>query len=183
MSEPCKWHVYALTEASGARRYIGMSRNPKQRLVSHLSKGASDSVCEWVKSIGYQPGLEILESLGSESEARSAERAWIVRLRGAGLNLLNKQEGTSIMALSTVVPRSVDGLPERLRLLRQANNLTQHQLAYVSGVDHPAINRIENGKKLNIAPKTAVALADSLGCSLDYLLTGKEFVSRTRSVA
>lgn len=52
---------------------------------------------------------------------------------------------------------------------RQANNLTQEELAKIMGVDRSTVTKWENGQanpKINALP----ILADHLGCTVDELL-------------
>ena len=64
-------------------------------------------------------------------------------------------------------------LGERIKLRRQALNITQQQLAQALGMTPQHISAIEQDKgapSLTLLPK----LAEELGVSIDYLVSGKE---------
>ena len=64
-------------------------------------------------------------------------------------------------------------LGERIKLRRQALNITQQQLAQALGMTPQHISAIEQDKgapSLILLPK----LAEELGVSIDYLVSGKE---------
>ena len=73
----------------------------------------------------------------------------------------------------------MSGFAERLRLLREARQLSQVRLAELVGVDPRAYNRWERG---TIAPhlETLVKIADVLQVSLDELVGRKAVSSETR---
>ncbi len=60
----------------------------------------------------------------------------------------------------------------KLKELRKSRNLTQAQLAELSGVNSRQIQRIENGESdiSNVTLKNAHALAKALGVSMEELL-------------
>lgn len=62
---------------------------------------------------------------------------------------------------------------ERLRRLRIASGLTVEQIAQCIGVTHSIIRRVENGEH-QIRAHRMPDLARRLGCTTDYLLTGRE---------
>lgn len=57
----------------------------------------------------------------------------------------------------------------RLRALRQQRGLSQVQLMQLSGVDHKAISRYENGLR-NVGVDELTRLADALGVELWQLV-------------
>lgn len=57
----------------------------------------------------------------------------------------------------------------RIRVLREAQNMTQFELATRLGVQSPAVYKWERGRN-NPSVEMALKLADVFGCSLDYLL-------------
>lgn len=61
---------------------------------------------------------------------------------------------------------------ERARILRSAKGLTLRQLAKLIDVSNPFISQFETGKT-DIGLSRATKLARALGCSLDYLATGR----------
>jgi transcriptional regulator with XRE-family HTH domain len=62
---------------------------------------------------------------------------------------------------------------QRLRLKREALKLTQEQLAKASGLTSQYISIIEQDKR-SPSLSSLAKLADELGVSTDYLVTGKE---------
>lgn len=62
---------------------------------------------------------------------------------------------------------------QRIKAVRIERGLTQEKLAEIVGMSRTALGKIENSKVLNMSAYTAVAIADALGISLDYLLCGK----------
>lgn len=57
----------------------------------------------------------------------------------------------------------------RIRALREAQNMTQFELATRLGVQSPAVYKWECGRN-NPTVEMALKLADVFDCSLDYLL-------------
>jgi transcriptional regulator with XRE-family HTH domain len=62
---------------------------------------------------------------------------------------------------------------QRIRLKREALKLTQEQLAKASGLTSQYISIIEQDKR-SPSLSSLAKLADELGVSIDYLVTGKE---------
>ena len=62
---------------------------------------------------------------------------------------------------------------QRLRLKREALKLTQEQLAKASGVTSQYISIMEQDKR-SPSLSSLAKLADELGVSIDYLVTGDE---------
>lgn len=60
-----------------------------------------------------------------------------------------------------------------LKKIRENKNLTQDQLAELSGVTRYIISEFEN-KKRRPSPRTISRLSEALGCSYIALMTGKE---------
>jgi transcriptional regulator with XRE-family HTH domain len=60
-----------------------------------------------------------------------------------------------------------------LRKAREEKNLTQEQLAKIAGVARCVISDFENGKH-RPSPRTINKIAEALGCSYIFLMTGKE---------
>lgn len=58
---------------------------------------------------------------------------------------------------------------ERLKLLRNQNNVIQTELANIIGISDRMIQMYEAGTKYPVLPK-AVAIADYFNVSLDYLV-------------
>lgn len=62
---------------------------------------------------------------------------------------------------------------ERIKALREARGLSQVQLADLSGLASPTVNRIENGMRAGRG-ETLKKIADALGVSTDVILSGTE---------
>lgn len=60
-----------------------------------------------------------------------------------------------------------------LRKIREEKNLTQDQLAKTAGITRCIISEFENGKH-RPSPRTINKIAEALGCSYIFLMTGKE---------
>lgn len=66
-------------------------------------------------------------------------------------------------------------LGERIKKARLQKNLTQIELAKKIGVEQPAINRYESGKRSNrVDMENIIKIAEVLDVSLDYLFGLKE---------
>jgi transcriptional regulator with XRE-family HTH domain len=64
-------------------------------------------------------------------------------------------------------------LGQRIRLKREALKLTQEQLAKASGLTSQYVSIIEQDKR-SPSLSSLAKLADELGVSIEYLVTGKE---------
>ena len=87
------WVVYLLVDPrAGAIRYVGQTRYPHDRLISHIA-GTTRSTRMWIDgllALGYRPEMRIVEhSLESSRSARAAEATWIRDMRARGCSLLN----------------------------------------------------------------------------------------------
>ena len=65
-----------------------------------------------------------------------------------------------------------------LKKIREEKNLTQDQLAKAAGITRCIISEFENGKH-RPSPRTINKIAEALGCSYVFLMTGKEELSTT----
>ena len=61
----------------------------------------------------------------------------------------------------------------RIRETREQKSITRESLAENSEISPKFLYEIETGKK-RLSAKSLLKISDSLGCSCDYLLTGKE---------
>ena len=64
---------------------------------------------------------------------------------------------------------------ERIKKLRLAKKMSQTDLRVMLGISSGNLSDIERGRQYPSAP-ALVALSEALGCSVDYLLTGKDEV-------
>ena len=67
----------------------------------------------------------------------------------------------------------MEAFGERLRRLRLARNISVEQVAHAIGVTHSIVRRAENGEH-QVRAHRLPTLARLLGCTTDYLLTGRE---------
>lgn len=67
----------------------------------------------------------------------------------------------------------MQGLSERLVVLRKQKGLTQDELAHELGLSKSGVSKFENGKS-NPLPENLVKLSTLFDVSVDYLLTGAE---------
>ena len=65
------------------------------------------------------------------------------------------------------------GIGQRVRAVRGRLDWTREALAYHAGLSWSAIAQIENGRRTNLRQGTLVSLADALGVSIDYLVSGR----------
>ena len=87
-------YIYALIGPDGVR-YIGQTRNTRQRLADHLGavrKGGASPVAAWISSLPSPPAIMVLESVPA-SQSNTRERAVIAQHRAAGVDLLNVRVG------------------------------------------------------------------------------------------
>ena len=59
--------------------------------------------------------------------------------------------------------------PDRMRMERLRQRLSQKRLAEKIGSDQAHVSRIENGALTNLEASTVENIARALGCSMDYL--------------
>jgi transcriptional regulator with XRE-family HTH domain len=64
-------------------------------------------------------------------------------------------------------------ISQKIKRLRVKKKLTQETLAYLSGISHNPIVKIENDTTKNPTVKTLSHIARALGVSVDNLITGK----------
>lgn len=69
----------------------------------------------------------------------------------------------------------------RIKNRRLVLNLTQMDIASATSLSSGNLSCIENGKYLPSAP-SLIELSQILGCSIDWLLTGKEYCKTSPSV-
>jgi transcriptional regulator with XRE-family HTH domain len=65
-------------------------------------------------------------------------------------------------------------IANRIKLIRETKRLTQLDLARKAGISQATLSLLEMGKAI-ITIETLIAIADAMGCSLDYLI-GREKV-------
>jgi transcriptional regulator with XRE-family HTH domain len=65
------------------------------------------------------------------------------------------------------------GIGQRVATARARKGWNREALAYHAGLSWAAITQIENGRRKHLRQGTLVALAESLGVSTDYLISGR----------
>ncbi len=66
------------------------------------------------------------------------------------------------------------GIGSRVRAARARLDWTREALAFHAGISWSAIAQVESGRRTNVRPSTLAALSQSLGVSIDYLVSGKQ---------
>jgi transcriptional regulator with XRE-family HTH domain len=66
-----------------------------------------------------------------------------------------------------------NGIAGRIQAARRRLGYNREALAFHSGVSWSAITQVEAGRRINLRPTTLAALADALGVSIDYLVSGR----------
>ncbi len=83
-----QYSVYALSDPRDhAVHYVGMSKNPEQRLKQHVRNAP-----KWVQGLleqGVKPVLQVLESVPDLKTAQEREKHWIHHFEGKGFALEN----------------------------------------------------------------------------------------------
>jgi hypothetical protein len=174
-------YIYALTDPDGTPRYVGQSNNPKSRLASHLSSSASPAVKRWVESLreaGELPRLTILYRVPRSEKAGEAEKLFI-GLLGTVNPLLN---ATVLAAKPTLISQwlsaeskqSAAALPVCLAALRARAKLSCRELSLLSGLatKHVLLLELTDRDHQKVSATTLQKLAQTLGCSIQYLWTG-----------
>lgn len=86
--------IYALCDPGTVRiRYIGQTKNLRQRISAHLSsarRGKRLAVCQWIRELNEQPSVLVLQECHSSLDA--AEMEWIALFDGE-IHLLNYTAG------------------------------------------------------------------------------------------
>jgi transcriptional regulator with XRE-family HTH domain len=70
--------------------------------------------------------------------------------------------------------KGMETMGDRIKLLRQARNLTQEQVAKACGITKSAVSQWENGLTSSIKLPTVLALVDVLRTDLAYLVYGAD---------
>jgi len=68
---------------------------------------------------------------------------------------------------------------DRLREVREKRKITQDHLATAAGISKSFLSEIENDKR-NVSSQALLRIANVLGASVDYLLTGESKESTTK---
>lgn len=121
--------IYALTDPTGAIRYVGKTIDPVYRLRCHrriLVKAPHSYRGCWIYSLqqqGAQPDMVVCDTCDDKVTANELERAWIKLFRGAGMPLTNLTDGGD----------GISGLHhsiEARKKISEAGLRNQHSLGY-----------------------------------------------------
>jgi hypothetical protein len=84
--------IYALVDPrTNEPKYVGATKNPKQRLTSHKHQSFNNELANWIEELseeGYEPEMQVIRVKPIE-ELRDAEREMLERLADEW-DLLNK---------------------------------------------------------------------------------------------
>jgi predicted GIY-YIG superfamily endonuclease len=99
IDNPTGYSIYVLREPSSELiRYVGLSNNPKKRLVKHIYHRKSDRThkVNWIKllrSKGLVPEMDILDDGLTLEEAKQKEIDYIKLFKACGAKLVNGTNG------------------------------------------------------------------------------------------
>jgi transcriptional regulator with XRE-family HTH domain len=65
------------------------------------------------------------------------------------------------------------GIGQRVRAARDRRGWSREALAYHTGLSWAAITQIESGRRTNLRQTTLIGLAEALGVTIDYLISGR----------
>lgn len=89
--------VYSLSDPrNGLVKYIGITKNPKERLRKHLSQKNVTLKNNWVKSLlsnGVTPIMTLVDSSIDRESINEKEKQWIIKYREWGCDLKNMTNG------------------------------------------------------------------------------------------
>lgn len=91
------WYIYSLSDpGSGKIKYIGMTKNPEQRLKAYKSCRAGNREVKnwliWLEMSGLEPQMNILEKVNDYSLAKKKEKRWIKKGISRKWPLLNHRK-------------------------------------------------------------------------------------------
>lgn len=157
-----------------AIRYVGVTKNPKNRLEGHLrERRRKNPKVRWVQKLlraGLEPIMEIVEETLTWEEA---EIRWIANLRSGGCDLLNVSPG------GRNVPREKNYKPDGKRryknvhraLLRLGQNLHWIQFGKYSSKTPETIARIREKTRIaKLSIRRVVAISHESAKDLDKRL-------------
>jgi hypothetical protein len=152
------FEVYVLIDIDGAVKYVGSSKDARQRLRWHWTKrnGSRRSpAADWLVTLTQPPRLVIID-WPREDERYEVERRWIAYFRQIYPDLLNVFDPQHICPEGDDAPLENE-LAATLRVMRLNAALTLKQLADETGLSTNMIRDIEHGRKI---PHSARAVSD-----------------------
>lgn len=135
--------VYALeSPEDGKVYYVGKSGRGVSRAYNHINNSHNKEVSEWLKKLGRDPVVRILERNIEEDSLISKENFWIREMKVRGEPVLNKM----IPSERQLQYRDYD-VGKFVREKRQAVQLTQREFALKAGVGIRFLRDLEQGKE------------------------------------
>ena len=85
-------YIYTLSDPrDGKVRYVGRSKDPQARLISHIDSSINDPIAVWIREMVYElgiiPTLNVIESCNGNGSLE--ETRWIRSFVDSGCSLLN----------------------------------------------------------------------------------------------
>jgi hypothetical protein len=145
------YEIYVLLDPDDGRiRYVGVSRDAKQRLRWHWNKrrssGGNRAVADWLCTLA-NPCEMIIIDWAKEDERYEVERRWIAFYRNLYPDLLNKPDRLIDEAADELLDMGSD-LSLTLHLMRVNAGISQKRLAAETGIPADMIRAIEHGRKI-----------------------------------
>lgn len=165
--------VYIL-EVPDGKKYVGCTKQP---LPNRWQKGngykGNKPFYDEIQKNGWENiKKKVVLEHATESEASALERELIMQFHtNNSLYGFNRSLGGEI--------RKKEGLaiiPDKIKMLRKKNKLTQTELAEKTNVKQSTIQAYESGR-VKPMMNTAIQLADALGVELDVLLNDERTVN------
>ena len=143
------YEIYVLLADDGRVRYVGVSKDAKQRLRWHWGKrrssGGNRMVTDWLCALA-NPCEMIIIDWAKEDERYEVERRWIEHFRSEYPDLLNK--GQVIDEAADELLDLGSDLALTLKAMRLNAGLSQPRLAAETGIPADTIRAIEKGRKI-----------------------------------
>lgn len=91
------YFVYSLSDPiTEYIKYIGISKNPKERYRKHLTCKGKSLKSNWIKSLlskEQKPIMTLIDSCNTREEVNIKEKYWIIKYRDWGFDLKNMTDG------------------------------------------------------------------------------------------
>lgn len=143
-----RWYVYTLADpTTGAVRYVGKSKNPRQRIASHRSRSGARPMREWL-AVTPEPVLEIVSTHDDEYEALYAEQEMIHEMRLRYPALLNAKRDGKVDRLRQ---REALGIPAHDR--RRKRRVTRGSEGLSAAIERRQIGGASAAALLGVVPR------------------------------
>ena len=163
-------HVYVISRASDGLVKIGRSNNPEQR----------------IRNLSMQGGFEVLQMwvslpLKSAKDAELAAHTALADKRRIGEWFdVPFEKAVNIVLARQDAPNPIDGLADfslRLKATIDQSGIKQVEIAQRLEITVQAVSQWTTGSSRNVNIKHLFTLADMLGVSARWLVTGKKDAS------